>query len=130
MVCHEPNQLFCLTAALLGVNAWQDGFNRLQGCTTRLSPYVHCRCVMAVQSSLEMVEAYNGPVLYCLQDFRDELTDDKCKAEVHKLTERASQDIRFTQHLAELCFKDREKYCAGVQPVRAAMPIHHPCWKA
>ena len=39
--------------------------------------------------------------------------------QVHKLTERASQDIRFDEPLADACFEDRVRLCPGVQPVRS-----------
>ena len=52
------------------------------------------------------------------QDYRDELATPACKAQVHKLSERASQDIRFDEPLADACYEDRNKLCDGVQPVR------------
>ncbi len=52
------------------------------------------------------------------QDYRDELATPACKAEVHKLSERASQDVRFDEPLADACYEDRNKLCDGVQPVR------------
>ena len=53
------------------------------------------------------------------QDFREELTQPKCQAEVHRLTARASQDVRMDEPLADACFEDRSRLCDGVQPVRA-----------
>ena len=52
------------------------------------------------------------------QDYRDELATPACKAQVHKLSERASQDVRFDEPLADACYEDRNKLCDGVQPVR------------
>ena len=54
------------------------------------------------------------------QDYRDELATPACKAEVHKLSERASQDVRFDEPLADACYEDRNKLCDGVQPVRTS----------
>ena len=53
------------------------------------------------------------------QDFREELTQPKCQKEVHRLTARASQDVRMDEPLADACFEDRSRLCDGVQPVRA-----------
>ena len=53
-----------------------------------------------------------------VQDYRDELATPDCKAQVHKLSERAAQDIRFDEPLADACYEDRNKLCDGVQPVR------------
>jgi Golgi apparatus protein 1 len=55
--------------------------------------------------------------LNCLQQFKDELKSDKCKAEVHRRMQRASRDVRFDEVLATACFEDRTKYCVDVQPV-------------
>ncbi len=52
----------------------------------------------------------------CAQDYRDELATPECKSQVHKLSERASQDIRFDEPLADACYEDRNKLCDGVQP--------------
>lgn len=54
-----------------------------------------------------------------VQDYRDELATPECKAQVHKLSERAAQDIRFDEPLADACYEDRNKLCDGVQPVIA-----------
>ena len=52
----------------------------------------------------------------CEQDYRDELATPECKSQVHKLSERASQDVRFDEPLADACYEDRNKLCDGVQP--------------
>ena len=67
---------------------------------------------------MDAIEGFDARVIQCLQDFKDELHDEQCKGQVHKLTERAAQDIRFDEPLAEACFDDRQKLCSGVQPVR------------
>ena len=72
----------------------------------------------APQDSMDSIEGFDARVIQCLQDYRDELVVPECKAQVHKLTERASQDIRFDEPLADACFEDRAKLCDGVQPVR------------
>ena len=56
----------------------------------------------------------------CEQDYRDELATPECKSQVHKLSERASQDIRFDEPLADACYEDRNKLCDGVQPARSS----------
>ena len=66
---------------------------------------------------MDAIEGFDARVIQCLQDFKDELHDEQCKGQVHKLTERAAQDIRFDEPLAEACFDDRQKLCSGVQPV-------------
>lgn len=54
----------------------------------------------------------------CLQQFKEELKSDKCRAEVHRRMQRAARDIRFDEVLATACHEDRTKYCVDVQPVR------------
>ena len=51
-----------------------------------------------------------------LQDYRDELAKPKCRKQVHVLTQRAGQDIRFDEPLADACYEDRARLCEGVQP--------------
>ena len=67
---------------------------------------------------LETVEGEDARVITCLQDYREELLDTQCKIQVHKLTQRASQDIRMDEPLADACYEDRSRLCVGVQPVR------------
>jgi Golgi apparatus protein 1 len=50
------------------------------------------------------------------QDFRDELSQPACSKQVHILAQRAGQDIRFDEPLADACFEDRARLCDGVQP--------------
>uniref|UniRef100_A0A7S0YM23 Golgi apparatus protein 1 n=1 Tax=Polytomella parva TaxID=51329 RepID=A0A7S0YM23_9CHLO len=51
----------------------------------------------------------------CLQEYRDELRDAKCKAEVHKQMTRSARDFRFDEVLADSCREDRNRYCESVQ---------------
>ena len=51
------------------------------------------------------------------QDYRDELATPACRSQVHMLTQRAAQDVRFDEPLADACFEDRARLCDGVQPV-------------
>jgi golgi apparatus protein 1 len=67
-----------------------------------------------MQESLDNVQGFDASVVTCLQDFKDELTSDKCREEVHKVMKRASEDIRFDASLAEACYEDRQHLCAGV----------------
>ena len=71
-----------------------------------------------MQDMLETVEGEDARVIRCLQDYREELLDTECKTQVHKLTQRASQDIRMDEPLADACYEDRSRLCVGVQPVR------------
>lgn len=66
---------------------------------------------------MDNVESFDALVIQCLQDYRDELVAPGCQAQVKKLTERASQDIRFDEPLADACYEDRARLCQGVQPV-------------
>lgn len=59
--------------------------------------------------------------LNCLQQYKEELKSDKCKAEVHRRMERQSRDIRFDEVLANACMDDRAKFCNDVQMVRAGV---------
>jgi len=54
--------------------------------------------------------------LNCLQQYKEELKNDKCKAEVHRRMSRAAKDIRFDEVLANACYDDRAKFCNDVQP--------------
>ena len=58
--------------------------------------------------------------LNCLQQYKEELKSDKCKAEVHRRMQRQSRDIRFDEVLANACFDDRAKFCDEVQMVRSS----------
>ena len=68
------------------------------------------------KDSLDSIAGYDGRVLECLQDYKDELVTPACKKRVHKLTMRAAQDIRMDRPLSDACYDDRQKLCAGVQP--------------
>ncbi|KAK9797745.1 hypothetical protein WJX73_005342 [Symbiochloris irregularis] len=68
------------------------------------------------RESMDNVGSFDALVIGCLQDFREELQTPKCKQQVKKLTERASQDIRFDEPLADACYEDRARLCVGVQP--------------
>lgn len=56
-----------------------------------------------------------------LQDFRDDIADEACRAQVHRYQELAAQDIRFNPPLADACYKDRTDLCAHVPPVSAGI---------
>lgn len=47
---------------------------------------------------------------------QEELVKPGCKAAVHKVTERAAEDIRMDRPLADACYEDRKTKCAGVAP--------------
>ncbi|GJP37078.1 hypothetical protein CLOM_g21523 [Closterium sp. NIES-68] len=66
------------------------------------------------------VANYDAKVIQCLQDYRDELKDPKCKAQVHKLTEREI-DIRFNKPLADACQADRTTVCKDAPDGQASV---------
>eukprot|EP00884_Botryococcus_braunii_P009912 jgi/Botrbrau1/18922/Bobra.177_2s0076.1 len=68
------------------------------------------------KESMDNVGGFDASVVSCLQDYKEELTSDKCKEEVHKVMKRASEDIRFDASLSEACYEDRQQLCAGYMP--------------
>ena len=66
------------------------------------------------KDSLDSIAGYDARVIQCLQDYKEDLVVDECKASVKKLTERAAQDIRFDEPLADACYEDRARLCEGV----------------
>jgi Cysteine rich repeat len=77
------------------------------------------RLLGLVQDMLnDALDSEANEVAVCLEDYQGEISNEQCKAEVHKMMERESQDIRFNEPLADHCYEDREKFCKGVQPVR------------
>jgi Golgi apparatus protein 1 len=71
-------------------------------------------------------------LLRFLQDFRDEINEDACQAQVRKYQELAAQDIRFNPRLADACVQDRMDLCAHVPLVSAAccicsVPVRGSC---
>jgi Golgi apparatus protein 1 len=68
------------------------------------------------KDSLDSIAGYDGRVLECLQDYKDELVTPACKKRVHRLTVRAAADIRMDRPLSDACYDDRQKLCSGVQP--------------
>ena len=70
-----------------------------------------------VQDLQAAVEGEDARVIACLQDYRKELMDPECRAQVHRLTQRASQDIRMDVPLSEACFEDCSRLCGSIQPV-------------
>ncbi|CAI7856614.1 unnamed protein product [Closterium sp. NIES-53] len=60
------------------------------------------------------VANFDAKVIECLQDYREELKDPKCKAAVHRLTARAAESIRFDRPLADACHEDRTTICRDV----------------
>ncbi|GJP32519.1 hypothetical protein CLOM_g17147 [Closterium sp. NIES-68] len=61
----------------------------------------------------------DAKVIECLQDYRGELKDPRCRQQVHQLTKRASEDIRFNRPLAQACKDDSAKLCKDVPPGHA-----------
>eukprot|EP00271_Cylindrocystis_brebissonii_P009749 TRINITY_DN2493_c0_g1_i1.p1 TRINITY_DN2493_c0_g1~~TRINITY_DN2493_c0_g1_i1.p1 ORF type:complete len:1041 (-),score=222.27 TRINITY_DN2493_c0_g1_i1:278-3400(-) len=60
------------------------------------------------------VANWDAKVIQCLQDFRDELKEPKCRQQVRQLTKRAAEDIRFDKPLADACHADRTSICKDV----------------
>lgn len=70
-----------------------------------------------LQQELDAVDTYPSSVINCLQDYKDEIENERCKSRVHHYLKLASDDIRFNIPLADACHEDREKLCAGVPSV-------------
>jgi len=68
------------------------------------------------KDSLDSIAGYDGRVIECLQDYKDELNGEKCKERVHVLTMRAAEDIRMDRPLADACYEDRKRLCDNVAP--------------
>lgn len=68
------------------------------------------------KDSLDSIAGYDGRVIECLQDYKEELVTEACKARVHVLTARAGEDIRMDRPLADSCYEDRKRLCKGVAP--------------
>jgi Golgi apparatus protein 1 len=66
------------------------------------------------KDSLDSIAGWDGRVVECLQDYKDELSTPACQKRVHKLTVRASQDIRMDEPLWDACFDDRAQLCPDV----------------
>lgn len=65
----------------------------------------------------------HAPAHTRLQDFREDIADEACRAQVHRYQELAAQDIRFNPTLADACYKDRTDLCAHVPPVSAGVGL-------
>jgi Golgi apparatus protein 1 len=68
------------------------------------------------KDSLDSIAGYDGRVVECLQDYKEELATPACRDRVHKLTERAAADIRMDRPLSDACMDDQAKLCKDVQP--------------
>eukprot|EP00958_Prasinococcus_capsulatus_P008020 scaffold751_cov395-Prasinococcus_capsulatus_cf.AAC.27 len=68
------------------------------------------------KDSLDTIAGYDGRVIECLQDYKEELTGALCKRRVHRLTMRAAQDIRMDEPLWDACFEDRAQLCPDIPP--------------
>ncbi|CAI5529290.1 unnamed protein product, partial [Closterium sp. Naga37s-1] len=60
------------------------------------------------------VANWDSKVMECLQDYKEELKDPRCRQQVHRLTKRAAEDIRFDHPLHDACQPDQEKLCKDV----------------
>lgn len=67
--------------------------------------------------AMDSDEKVRRTALNCLMQYKDELRDDKCRAEVHRRISRAAKDFRFDEVLAKECYDDRTRFCNDVQPV-------------
>eukprot|EP00898_Chlorokybus_atmophyticus_P007954 jgi/Chlat1/815/Chrsp104S01269 len=92
----------------------------------RLDPELTKMCAKDIEQvcgyekdSLDAVAGFDGRVVECLQDYKAELITPECKEQVHKLTERAAQDVRFDEPLADACYKDRTSLCGDIPPGNA-----------
>ncbi len=80
------------------------------------------------KESLDSVEGFDARVIVCLQDFRDELSDQECRNAVHAVIQRGSEDIRFDEPLADACFQDRKQFCQHVNAVCGVFLGGGKCW--
>lgn len=60
-------------------------------------------------------EKVKTTALNCLQQYREELRSDACKAEIHRRMSRQARDFRFDEVLANACTQDRTTFCNDVQ---------------
>ncbi|UPQ97486.1 putative Golgi apparatus protein [Chloropicon primus] len=58
----------------------------------------------------------DSTVVNCLVDYRDEITNEECKAQVEKKIVGGSKNIRLNRRAFEACFDDQNKYCRDVKP--------------
>ncbi|KAG2498297.1 hypothetical protein HYH03_003558 [Edaphochlamys debaryana] len=65
---------------------------------------------------VDTLDTEDTSVIRCLQDYMNEISSPACRSLVRKYKELASEDIRFDVPLAEACYEDRQRLCAGVQP--------------
>lgn len=77
------------------------------------------------KESLDSVEGFDARVIICLQDFRDELSDEECRKSVHRVIQRAAEDIRFDEPLADACYQDRKQFCPNAHAVRSTCTGRH-----
>ena len=89
----------------------------------RLDPVLRDACADDIdhvcgyqESGLDNVEGYDARVLTCLEDFRDDLRGDECKAAVHKMIVRQATDYRLDEPLAASCYQDHKNFCASHAP--------------
>jgi golgi apparatus protein 1 len=88
----------------------------------KLDPEIRTLCaedidrVCGAEEERSDSEVPDGKVLMCLVDFRDDIRSEECRDAVHRVMKLSSEDIRFSESLADSCFEDRQKYCDGLQP--------------
>ncbi|CAI5492080.1 unnamed protein product [Closterium sp. Naga37s-1] len=82
--------------------------------------FVHARFALSSQTcypdaeDISDVANWDSKVMECLQDYKEELKDPRCRQQVHRLTKRAAEDIRFDHPLHDACQPDQEKLCKDV----------------
>lgn len=69
-----------------------------------------------IDGDLDASMIQDTQLVYCLQDFKQEIRNEDCKSLVNKYMELAAQDIRFNAPLAEACYGDRIELCGDVPP--------------
>ncbi|CAI7772384.1 unnamed protein product [Closterium sp. NIES-54] len=82
-------------------------------------PACHCSGDICYPDAEDIsdVANFDAKVIECLQDYREELKDPKCKAAVHRLTARAAESIRFDRPLADACHGPHPKCKAAVHRI-------------
>ncbi|CAI5986578.1 unnamed protein product [Closterium sp. NIES-65] len=72
------------------------------------------------------VASWDSRVIECLQDYRRELKDPRCRQQVHLLTQRAAEDMRFDHPLQQACQGERCTRVGGLCSLRRCM-LQHMC---
>lgn len=84
----------------LFVKFWNSGGTELQQFFSHISAPQIC---YPDAEDVTDVASWDAKVIQCLQDYRDELKNPKCRQQVRRLTKRASENWRFDKPFADAC---------------------------